>query len=86
MTYLNPDELKKLIFEIGEGRNLRFYSFKSLSNAPTISIDIQTKKIQKCDCKQHTIKGMKVNCRFTEAMEKYLLDRQLKPILAEGKQ
>lgn len=71
MKYLNSEQLAKLIYEERKGNYYRWFSFKEISNPPSIRVSKEIGKVLNCTCKLHSVQDilLKRKCRFILAYE-----------------
>ena len=72
MKFLNSEELAKLVYEEKKGANYRWFSFKEISNPPSLRVNLELTKVFNCTCAFHSIEDIKIKkkCRFISAFEK----------------
>ena len=72
MKFLNSEELTKLVYEERKGANYRWFSFKEISNSPSLRVNLKLTKIFNCTCALHSVEDIQIKrkCRFISAFEK----------------
>jgi len=71
MKFLNSEELSKLVYEERKGANYRWFSFKEISNPPSLRVNLELTKVYNCTCQFHSLHIIdKRECRFISAFEK----------------
>ena len=48
MKFLNSEELSKLVYEERKGANYRWFSFKEISNPPSLRVNLELTKVYNC--------------------------------------
>lgn len=72
MKFLNSNELSKLVYEERKGSNYRWFSFREISNPPSLRVNLELTKVYNCTCAMHSVEDImiKKKCRFISAFEK----------------
>lgn len=78
VPYLTAKRLVDYVEEQGRGRNLITYSFHTITNPPSVTLNLEDYSVKTCTCRNCSI-NLKNNpkCRYKQAVIEFVKTKEL---------